>query len=212
MTAPDLDRPGFEGAKYICSPALREAADQEALWTALRTGVLGVVSSDHAPTRYAGADGKQHAGLDAPFTVVPNGMPGLETRMPYLFSEGVRKGRISLHDFVAITATNPARLFGLAPRKGSIAVGADADLAIWDPELTRTVRATELHTGTDYTPFEGMVLTGWPVSVFSRGRAVVLDGENRCEPGAGKFLPRGPYPEAAPLGRFVTPFNPFAAA
>lgn len=211
LTAEDLDRLGFEGAKFICSPALRTTADQDALWAALRTGVLGVVSSDHAPTRF-GADGKQFAGSDAPFSKVPNGLPGLETRMPYLFSEGVRKGRISLQDFVAITATNPARLFGLAPRKGAIAVGADGDLAIWDPELTRTVRAADLHSDCDYSPFDGASLTGWPVTVLARGEPVVLDGKNLAVPGFGRFLPRDPYDEIAPLGRFVTRFDPYEAA
>jgi dihydropyrimidinase len=209
LTADDLARPGIEGAKLICSPALRTAADQAALWTALKTGVLGIVSSDHAPSRI-GADGKQFAGVDAPFTQIPNGMPGLETRLPYLFSEGVGKGRIDLQAFVAISSANPAKLFGLAPRKGSISVGADADIAIWDPALRRTVRTAELHTGADYTPFEGMVLTGWPVSVLSRGRLVVHDTSSLAEPGWGEFLPRAPYREITPLGRFTTDFNPHA--
>jgi dihydropyrimidinase len=207
LTADDLARPGIEGAKMICSPALRTVADQEALWLALKIGVLGIVSSDHAPSRI-GADGKQFAGVDAPFTKIPNGLPGLETRLPYLFSEGVRKGRIDLQRFVALTSTNPAKLFGLAPRKGRISIGADADIAIWDPDLVRTVHATEMHTGADYTPFEGMVLTGWPVSVFVRGRAVVLDGKNLAEPGSGEFVPRAPYREITPLGRFANDFNP----
>ncbi len=209
FTAADLDRPGIEGAKMICSPALRSEADQAALWTALKTGVLGIVSSDHAPSTL-GADGKQFAGVDAPFTQIPNGLPGVETRLPYLFSEGVQRGRITVQDFVALTASNPARLFGLAPRKGSIAVGADADIAIWDPHLQRTVRAADLHSGADYTPFEGMVLTGWPVTVLARGRTVVLDGRNLAQAGWGHFLPRPAYPEIAPLGRFTTPFDPHA--
>ncbi len=162
LTAEDLDRPGFEGAKYICSPAPRSRADQEALWAAIRAGVLGNVSSDHAPSRYAGPDGKQAYGVEAPFTKVPNGVPGIAARLPLLFSEGVSKGRIDLPTFVAITATNPAKLFGLHPRKGTIAIGADADLAIWDPAKRVRLTNATMHHGSDYTPYEGMEVTGWP--------------------------------------------------
>ncbi|WP_431281401.1 dihydropyrimidinase [Humitalea sp. 24SJ18S-53] len=210
LTADALDRPGFEGAKAICSPALRTTADQEALWQGIRDGVLGVVSSDHAPYRYAGPDGKQAYGMDAPFTKVANGVPGLETRLPFLFSEGVVKGRIDLQQFVAITATNPAKLFGLYPRKGSIAVGMDADIAVWDPTLTRTLTAADLHHAVDYTPYEGMELTGWPVTTLVRGTVVVGEGKRQVEPGYGAFLPREPYPAMQPRGVFPTEFNPFA--
>lgn len=212
FTAEALDRPGFEGAKAICSPALRDSADQQALWQAIRDGVLGVVSSDHAPTRYAGADGKQAFGTDAPFSKVPNGVPGLETRLPYLFSEGVVKGRIDLQQFVAITATNPAKLFGLYPRKGSIAVGMDADLAVWDPTITRRLTNADLHHAVDYTPYEGMEITGWPVTMLVRGVVAVQDGQRGVEPGFGRFLPRDTYPAMQPRGVFPTRFNPFAKA
>jgi dihydropyrimidinase len=208
LTADDLDRPGFEGAKFLCSPAPRTAADQEALWGYIRTGVLGVVSSDHAPYRYDDPRGKKVRGEGAPFSVVPNGVPGLATRLPVLFSEGVGKGRIDLSTFVAATATNPAKLFGLHPRKGTIAVGADADIAIWDPEKRVTITNAMLHHRVDYTIYEGMEVRGWPVATLSRGEVVVEDGAIRAEPGRGRFLPRGPYEYIRPLNRFVTPFNP----
>ncbi len=211
LTAEALDSPGFEGAKAICSPALRSKEDQEALWQAIREGVIGVVSSDHAPTRYAGPDGKQAFGADAPFAKVPNGVPGLETRLPFLFSEGVVKGRIDLQQFVAITATNPAKLFGLYPRKGSIAVGMDADLAIWDPSARRRLTNEELHHDVDYTPFEGLEITGWPVATLVRGQVVTMDGRRQVEPGFGTFLPRGTYPAMMPRNVLPTSFNPFEA-
>ena len=128
--------------------------------------------------------------------------------MPFLFSEGVLKGRIDLQTFVAITATNPAKLFGLHPRKGSIACGMDADLAIWDPELSRTVTAAAMHHAVDYTPYEGMILTGWPVTTIVRGRVVMEDGARQVEPGYGEFQPRGTYPLMMPRDEFPTPFNP----
>jgi dihydropyrimidinase len=208
LTADDLDRPGFEGAKYICSPAPRTRADQEALWGYLRTGVLGVVTSDHAPYRYDDPRGKKVRGEDAPFSVVPNGVPGLEARLPVLFSEGVVKGRIDLPTFAAVTATNAAKLFGIHPQKGTIAVGSDADLAIWDPEKRVTITNALLHHQVDYTIYEGLEVQGWPEVTLSRGEVVCEDGEIRAEPGRGRFLARGPYAYIRPLNRFVTPFNP----
>ena len=208
FTAADLDRPGQEGSKFLCSPALRTSSDQAALWKHIRLGTLGVVSSDHAPYRFGGPNGKQEIARSEPFAKIPNGVPGLETRMPFLFSEGVRKGRIDLQTFVAITATNPAKLFGLHPRKGSIACGMDADLVIWDPELTRTVTAAGMHHAVDYTPYEGMALTGWPVVTLVRGQIVMEAGTRQVEPGFGQFQPRGTYPLMMPRGEFPTPFNP----
>jgi dihydropyrimidinase len=208
LTADDLDRPGFEGAKYICSPAPRTKADQEALWRAIRAGVIGNVSSDHAPSRYEGPDGKQAHGKDAPFTNVPNGLPGLAARLPLLFNEGVAKGRIDLPTFVAITATNPAKLFGLHPRKGTIAVGADADIAIWDPEMRVRLTNAVMHHGSDYTPYEGMEVTGWPETTLVRGTVVCDGGRIFGEPGHGQFLAREFYPLIKPRGVFPGPFNP----
>lgn len=211
FTQDDLDRPGTEGAKLVFSPAPHLKSDQEALWKHIRLGTLGIVSSDHAPYFYEGPKGKAAIAAEQPFSKIPNGVPGLATRMPYLFSEGVGKGRIDLQTFVAITATNPAKLFGLHPRKGSIAPGMDADIGIWDPKLTRTVTNADLQHQTDYTPFEGMSLTGWPTATLVRGQVVMDDGKRLAQPGYGQFQPRGTYPLMMPRGVFTTPFNPHEA-
>ena len=153
-------------------------------------GAIDVFSSDHAPYRYDDPQGKKAHGDSAPFTKVPNGVPSLELRMPLLFSEGVTTGRIGLERFVDLTATRPAQLYGLFPRKGCIRVGADADLAVWDPEREVTVTQAALHDRMDYTPFEGMIVRGWPVVTVSRGEVVWKDGEVRGEPGRGRFVRR----------------------
>ena len=210
LTADDLDRDGFEGAKFICSPAPRTVADQEAIWRALADGTLGVVTSDHAPYSFDDPRGKALHGANARFSEIPNGVPGLETRLPLLFSEGVARGRIGPSEFVALTATNPARLFGLYPRKGTIAVGSDADIAIWDAGRETAIRSADLHTQTDYTPYEGMTVTGWPVMTLSRGELLWNDGEVTAEPGRGRWLKREPYDFIRPTGRFATPFDPIA--
>src|SRR3546814_843062 len=177
LTADDLDRPAFEGAKFVCSPAPRTKADQDALWGYLRTGVLDVISSDHAPYNFRGPSSKSAGGTDVPFTRIPNGVPGVETRLPIVFSEGVSKGRIDLQTFVALTAANAAKLFGIFPQKGTIAVGSDADVAIWDPEREVTIAHGLLHSATDYTPYEGLRVKGWPVMTFRRGRLVCQEFE-----------------------------------
>lgn len=192
LTAQDLDRPGAEGVKYCCSPPLRDKATQTALWRHLQAGTFQLFSSDHAPYRFD-ETGKLSSGPNPPFNKVANGMPGIELRAPLLFSEGVRKGRISLNTFVALTSTNAAKMFGLHPRKGTIAIGADADLAIWDPDLTRTVSAAGMHDNMDYTPFEGVQLQGWPVTMISRGEVIVEGGELKAERGRGQFLKRAPF-------------------
>ena len=155
LTADDLDRPGFEGAKYVCSPPPRDAANQEFVWNGITSGVLTVFSSDHAAYRFDSSQGKKAGGDKAPFHAIPNGVPGLEARLPLLFSEGVGAGRITLEQFVALTATNAARIYGLYPRKGTIAVGSDADIVIWDPDLEVTITAAMLHDNMHYTPSEG---------------------------------------------------------
>jgi dihydropyrimidinase len=189
LTADSLGLAGFEGAKCICSPPPRDAANQEVIWRGLTNGTFQVFSSDHAPFAYAGAQGKQVAGPDAPFSRVPNGIPGLETRLPLLFSHGVQSGRIDVHTFVALTSTNPARLYGLFPRKGTIAIGADADLVIWNVDHAGTIRNDLLHHAVDYTPYEGIEVSAWPHLTLARGRVVWRDGAYLGEPGWGRFLP-----------------------
>jgi dihydropyrimidinase len=192
LAAADMDRPGFEMAKFVCSPPLRSTADQAALWEALASGTLDVVASDHAPYRLQDPQGKLAHGADAPFTKIPNGMPGLELRLPLLFSEGVGKGRLTANQFVALTASNPARIYGMFPRKGTIAVGADADLVVWDPNREAVVTHAALHDAMDYTPFEGARVKGWPVTTVSRGD-VVWDGQTvRGDAGRGRFVARAP--------------------
>ena len=190
LTAEDLRglNMDFDGAKYVCSPPPRDADSQAAIWQGLRDGTFDIFSSDHCPFRID-ATGKDTPRARTSFKWVPNGIPGVETRLPILFSEGVSKGRISLQRFVALTSTNPARLYGLYPRKGSIAVGADADLTLWDPALSRPIRQIDLHHGCDYTPYEGMQITGWPVRTILRGRTIALDGQVGTEAG-GQELSR----------------------
>ena len=207
LTAADLDREGMEGAKFCCSPPPRDAANQEHVWRGLANGTFQVFSSDHAPYRFD-ASGKLAAGPDASFKRIANGVPGIELRLPLLFSEGVGGGRIDLNRFVALASTNAARLYGLYPRKGTIAIGSDADLAIWDPEREVTVAWDDLHDNVGYTPYEGRRIRGWPVTVLSRGRRVVDGGELLVERGSGEFL-RCERPEAArPLGRRVPEMDP----
>src|SRR5258705_354837 len=172
LTADDLDQPGFEGAKYMCSPPPRDKANQEAVWQGLTTGVFDVFSSDHAGYRYDDPEGKMKHGRNAPFKKVANGVPGLEVRTALLFSEGVGKGRIDLPKFVALSATNAAKLYRLYPRKGTIAVGSDADLAIWDPDKEVTIKQSIIHDAMDYTPYEGRTITGWPITTLVRGEVV----------------------------------------
>ncbi len=189
LTAEDLGiGDEFEGAKFVCSPPPRDRANQEVVWRALANGTFDVFSSDHAPYRFDGPDGKKANGVDTSFDKIPNGIPGVETRLPLLFSEGVNGGRISLQRFVALTATNPARIYGLHPRKGTIAVGSDADIAIWDPDREVTIMNDRLHHNVDYTPYEGIELRGYPTTVLSRGEVVVSEGEIVGEDGRGEFL------------------------
>ncbi|MEO0820788.1 MAG: dihydropyrimidinase [Pseudomonadota bacterium] len=207
MTRDDLDRPGMEGAKWVCSPPPRDAAAVEGIWQNLSNGALSVVSSDHAPYR-ADATGKFMHGADAPFNRIANGVPGLAARLPILFSEGVMKGRITMEQFVALTATTHARLYGLAHRKGSLAIGADADIAIWDPEAERRLTHADTGDAMDYTPYEGMAIRGWPVTVLSRGEVVVEQGALRAEPGRGEALARGTPDLAEQPGTLAPELDP----
>ncbi|MBL8385506.1 MAG: dihydropyrimidinase [Burkholderiales bacterium] len=189
LTAADIDRPGLDGAMFCCSPPPRDAASQEAVWEGLANGTFQVYSSDHAPYRYD-ETGKLPKGAATTFKDMANGVPGLELRLPLLFSEGVGRGRLSLQQFVALTATNHARMYGLAHRKGAIAVGLDADICLWDAGREVTVAAASLHDRVGYTPYEGRALRGWPVTVINRGRVVVADGRLLAERGSGMFVSR----------------------
>lgn len=191
LTAEDLGiDDSYLGARCICSPPPRDKANQQRIWEGLTDGLFTVFSSDHAPFRYEDPQGKKIGGEEVAFRHIPNGIPGLETRLPLLYSEGVLGGRITLQKFVELTATNPARAYGLHPRKGTIAVGGDADLVIWD-EREVTLDNGMLHHAVDYTPYEGMKLKAWPGLTLSRGE-VVWDGQRFTgRPGRGRFLPCG---------------------
>jgi dihydropyrimidinase len=207
LSAADMDRPGFEGAKFMCSPAPRDASASEGLWNDIRRGTLDVVSSDHSGWGYETPVGKRVHGVDAPFRDIPNGVPGLGSRLAILFSEGVVKGRIDLATFVRLTATNPATLFGLYPRKGTIALGSDADFVVWDPARRTTITNARLQHAIDYTPYEGLEVTGWPHATVRRGEIVMREGTIHAEAGSGQFLPRGPYELIRPTGRIPDGFD-----
>ena len=207
LTLEDLDKEGMEGAKFCCSPPPRDRKSQEALWVGLENGTIQLVSSDHAPYRFD-ETAKLKAGPNAPFKKIANGLPGIETRLPILFSEGVVGGRLDIHEFVALTSTNPARIYGLFPRKGTIAVGADADLAIWEPEKKVTITADIIHDNVGYTPYEGRTVTGWPTTVINRGRVVVDGGEMLVERGTGTFQARTASSFTRPRGVSVREMDP----
>jgi dihydropyrimidinase len=191
LTAEDLKSDDFDGAKYVCSPPPRDKPSQEACWQGLETGVFDLYSSDHCPFRFEDPQGKQTPKGKQSFRWIPNGIPGVATRLPILFSEGVAKGRIDLNRFVALTATNHAKLYGIYPQKGTIAVGSDADLAIWDPDAVRSITNDDLLHGADYTPYEGMTVTGWPQTVLLRGEVAVDNGRIVADKGRGRHLARG---------------------
>ena len=187
LTSDHLADDDFHGAKCVCSPPPRDKANQAVIWHGLENGVFQVFSSDHAPFRYEGPDGKQVAGKSAPFSKIPNGIPGVETRLPLLFSAGVLAGRIDVNSFVALTSTNVAKMYGLYPRKGTIAVGADADLVIWSERKLKVENAL-LHHNVDYTPYEGIELSAWPEITISRGEVVWSRPDVKATKGRGKFL------------------------
>lgn len=190
LTEQDLEGLNMEGAKYVCSPPPRDLDSQQACWEGLQQGVFSVFSSDHSPFRYDDPAGKLHPKARTSFRWVPNGIPGIGARLPILFSEGVRKGRIDINRFVALSATNHAKTYGLYPRKGTIAIGADADIAIWDPDRTQVLTHAMLGDGTDYTPYEGMEITGWPVTTLVRGNVTVREGKLQPVKGQGVYLSR----------------------
>ncbi|MBI4182378.1 MAG: dihydropyrimidinase [Proteobacteria bacterium] len=210
LSEKDLDKPGMEGAKCVCAPAPGSPENQRALWAALAAGTFHLVSSDHAAFRFDDPRGKLAQGANAPFNRITNGIPGIEARLPLLFSGGVREGRISLNTFVALSATNAAKLYGLYPRKGTIAVGADADIAIWDPEREVTISVGLLHDGMDYTPYEGMRVRGWPVVTICRGEVVCRDFAFVGRAGRGNFLACEPPEVARRAGGAPARFDPAA--
>ena len=188
MTEDILDKPGIEGAKWMCSPPQRTHEDQDALWAGLMDGTLNLISSDHAPYRFD-ATGKLSAGPNPGFHQIANGLPGLETRLPMLFDEMVTKGRGGASAFVELTSTAPAEIYGLK-HKGKIAVGMDADVVIWDPSKTVTYGADDLHDNVGYNPWEGYRVTGWPETVLLRGQTLVADSVFQGTPGNGNWIDR----------------------
>lgn len=211
LTKDDLDKPGLEGAKWMCSPPVREAADQQALWQALALGDIQLVSSDHAPYRMD-ESGKLSAGPNPTFKQIANGLPGLETRLPLMFDALVSRGRPEfagrgIEAFVQLTATAPAQIYNL-PGKGAIQPGNDADIAIWDPTRRVTFADDSLHDRAGFTPFAGRTVVGWPEHVMVRGMDVVVDGVLKAAPGFGRWLPRKGGPAAEPLGRLVAEMDP----
>jgi dihydropyrimidinase len=207
LSKEDLDRQGLEGAKWMCSPPVREKADQEALWRALALGDLQTISSDHAPYAYD-ETGKLKAGPRANFKQIANGLPGIEARLPLLFDAMVSKGRMGAEKFVELTAAAPARIYNLYPRKGCIAIGADADIVVWDPDKRVTIEDTMMHDKTGFTPFVGRTVQGWPEIVLRRGVAIVRDGALKGQPGSGQFLPRSGGVSARPMGRIAMEMDP----
>jgi dihydropyrimidinase len=187
---------GWGPAKFMCSPPPRGADNAQRLWAGMARGTFQLLSSDHCPYRFEGNDGKRaqaRSGKQPDFRHVPPGVPGLETRLPLLYSEGVMKGRITAQDFVALTATNPARTYGLYPRKGTLVPGADADLVLWDTRAHRTIRHADLHDACDYTPYEGREVGAWPAVTVSRGEIVWDRGWVSDRHGRGAFLKQSPH-------------------
>lgn len=188
LTAADLGLDdSYLGARCVCSPPPRDESNQRVIWDALNDGLFTVFSSDHAPFRYDAPEGKKPGGAEVAFRHIPNGIPGIETRLPLLYSEGVLAGRMTLNRFVELTSTNPAKAYGLHPRKGTIAVGSDADLVIWDEREFQLTNA-QLHHAVDYTPYEGQTLRAWPALTLVGGE-IVWDGRAfHARAGRGRFL------------------------
>jgi dihydropyrimidinase len=186
------ERPGFEGSKYVMSPPLREAANQPVLWNALASGLVQTVATDHAPFDFAS---QKPLGRDD-FTRIPNGIPAIEDRVTLLWTHGVKTGRLSVEQFVAVASTNAARIFGLWPRKGVIQPGADADLVIWDPDHRGAITAAGQHQAVDYNAFEGWSIEGRPAVVTVRGEVAARDGRFCGTVGRGRFLRRPVRPPA----------------
>jgi dihydropyrimidinase len=207
------DQPGIEPAKYVMAPPLRPESDTRALWDGLRDGILDFVITDHCPFTMAQQLGRRRTpefrklptgvvnnpaepawSNEIPaFNRMPGGVPGIETRVPLVFHFGVNQGKLSLNQFVNVTSTAAAKLFGLYPRKGTLAPGADADIVLFDPARKVTITAATLHQNCDYTPYEGTRVQGWARTVLARGKVIVEDGKFKGKPGDGKYLPRGSF-------------------
>ncbi len=206
LTANDIDKPNVEGGKWMCSPPLRDQLDQEALWGALALGDLQTVSSDHAPYRFD-CTGKLLANNKPTFKEIPNGLPGIETRLPLLFDAMVSRGRLGLEKFVEVTATAPSKIYNLS-KKGSIAIGYDADIVIWDPQKKVTLTDDLMHDNAGYTPYLGKVIQGWPITVVRRGAIIIEDRILRAKAGTGRFISRTGGEAAKPVGRLEPEMNP----
>jgi dihydropyrimidinase len=185
----DIAKPNFEGAKYVYSPPVRDKSNWEVLWNAVRNDDLSAISTDHCAFTW---DGQKTLGKDD-FSKIPNGGPGLENRLHMIHEFGVRSGRISLNRMVELLATNPAKLFGLYPKKGTVAVGSDADIVVFDPERKFTITAADQHSRTDYNLYEGTEVTGTPEVVLLRGNVLVEGDELVASPGIGQFVPRARF-------------------
>jgi dihydropyrimidinase len=181
-------RPGFEGAKFVMAPPPRTEADRAALWAGLAAGEVDTVATDHCPFFF---ETQKIRGRDD-FSRIPGGAPGIETRLPLLYTHGVRTGRLTVERWVDLCCTQPARRFGLAPRKGSLALGADADVVIFDPQRRVTLSAGSLHQNVDYCPYEGWQVEGYPLTILSRGEVIVRDGQFVGKRGRGRFLHTAP--------------------
>ena len=207
LHADQMDLPDMHGAKFCCSPPLRDRASREEIWRCLQNGTFQVYSSDHAPYRFD-ETGKLHAGPRPDFRKIANGLPGIELRLPLLFSEGYMNGRITLNHFVALAAGNVSRIYGLDHRKGSITEGKDADIAIWDPGVTRIARAEDLHDNMEFTPYEGMEIRGWPTIVIRGGTVIVENNELKAKRGDGQFIARRTIDCTGMPGRLAPEFDP----
>jgi len=186
-----LERPNFEGAKFVYTPPPRDKANQEVLWNAVRTDILSAISTDHCAFNW---DGQKTLGKDD-FSKIPNGGPGLENRLHMIHEFGVRAGRISLNRMVELLSTNPAKLFGLYPRKGTVAVGSDADIVVFDPDRKHTISAASHHSRVDYNLYEGTEVTGSPEVVLLRGNLLVENDELVAAPGIGQYVARARFGE-----------------
>ncbi len=196
-----LERPDFEGAKYVYTPPPRPKENQEHLWAAVRSDVLSAVSTDHCAFKW---DGQKTLGRDD-FSKIPNGGPGIENRLQMIHEHGVRGGKITLNRMVELLSTNPAKLFGLYPRKGTLAVGSDADIVVFDPEKRVTLSAAGHHSRVDYNLFEGTTVTGSPEVVLRRGEVLVDGDELVAKPGSGRFVRRARFGEELSPARAQVP-------